>query len=378
MSDASLIAGIPEINTALYRRIRFLVGDPAAIIDLPDRSLLIVRDIEMERARAQARADEVACPRDFEPTTGLSGDRETATAQATAEALRRLGVVRVRAHRSTPLIFTHHIARAGVEVVYDPELGMRAQRCKDEQERRHLHDAQRMTERAMRLACEMIARADVRADGTLMHEGDELTSQRVRAEIDVFLMRHGYANEHMIVAGGTRGADCHDPGSGPLRTGEPVIVDIFPRNKQTRYNGDCTRTVVHGEIPDEVAHMHATVCEAKRAAIDITRAGVSGEDVHRAVIRVIEDRGYHMGLHESELDDRIRMVHGTGHGIGLDVHEPPLLDLGGPELLAGDVVTIEPGLYGPTIGGVRVEDMVVVLPDGCENLNTLPEGLNWA
>ncbi len=378
MAEASLIAGIPEINTALYRRIRFLVGDPAAIIDLPDRSLLIVRDIEVERARRQARADEVACPRDFEPAGGLSGDRETATAQATGEALRRLGVRQVRAHRSTPLIFTHHIAQAGVEVVYDPDLGMRRQRCKDEQELAFLREAQAMTEQAMRLACELVAHAEARADGTLLHGGEELTSERVRAEVDVFLMRHGYANEHMIVAGGPQGADCHDMGSGPLRTGQPVIIDIFPRNKQTRYNGDCTRTVVHGEIPDEVAHMHAAVCEAKRAAIETTRAGVTGEDVHRAVVRVIEDRGYHMGLHEGDLDDRIRMVHGTGHGIGLDVHEPPLLDLAGPELLAGDVVTIEPGLYALKIGGVRVEDMVAVTPEGCQNFNTLPEGLTWA
>lgn len=383
MTEATLYAGIPETNAAFYRRIRFGVGDPAAIIDVlddagkPRESLLIIRDIEMERARAHARADRVACPRDFAPAGGLSGDRETATAQATAEALVRMGVTRVRAHRTTPLIFTDAIQRAGVEVVLDTDLGLRAQRQKDERELDSLREAQAMTERAMRLACEMVARAGARRDGVLELDGDELTSDRVRAEIDVFLLRNAFANDHTIVAGGAQGGDCHNRGDGPLRTGEPVIIDIFPRGKVSRYCGDCTRTVVHGEVPDEIARMHAAVVGAKRAAIAATRAGATGEAVHRATIASIERAAYAMGLHSGPGDTSTRMVHGTGHGIGLDVHEPPLLDLGGPELLVGDVVTIEPGLYSLSLGGVRVEDMVAVTASGCENFNALPEGLDW-
>ncbi len=384
MKEATLYAGISERNAAFYRRIRFGVGDPGAIIDVlnsdgkPGESLLIIRDIEMDRARKHARADKVACPKGFEPAGGLSGDRETATAQATGEALRRLGISRVRAHRTTPLIFTDHIEKAGVEVVYDAELGLREQRQKDERELEHLREAQAMTEKVMRFACEMVAGATAGKGGVLTVDGAPLTSERVRSEIDIFLLRQGYENADSIVAGGAQGADCHSRGSGELRTGETVIIDIFPRNKATRYCGDCTRTVVHGEIPDEVANMHGVVLEAKAAGIAACRAGASGEDVHKAVTKVIEARGYHMGLHENELDDRIRMVHGTGHGIGLDVHEPPLLDLGGPELLVGDVLTVEPGLYGFKVGGVRVEDMVAVTDGGCENFNRLAEGLGWA
>ncbi|MCP4689975.1 MAG: aminopeptidase P family protein, partial [Desulfobacterales bacterium] len=132
-----------------------------------------------------------------------------------------------------------------------------------------------------------------------------------------------------IVAGGTEGGDCHNSGTGQLRTGEPVIIDIFPRNRETLYNGDCTRTVVHGEIPDQIAKMHAVVVEAKAAAIAAVRPGVTGEDVHNATSDAITAHGYPMGLPPDDAPDtHCGMVHGTGHGVGLEVHEPPLLDKG--------------------------------------------------
>jgi Xaa-Pro aminopeptidase len=378
----TLVAGIPTTNAALYRRIRFLAGDPAAIIDWPEgrspRSTLIIRAIEMERAKQHARAGEVRCPEDFPPSGGLSGDRETSTAQGVAECLRRAGTTQVRAHKSTPLIFTHHLREAGIEVVYDPDLFSREQRSKDEQELAWLREAQGVTEEAMRMACELVARATPDRVGTLMRDGAPLTSERVRTEIDLFLLKRGYSNPTSIVAGGPQGADCHDCGSGALRTGEPVIIDIFPRSKQTLYNGDCTRTVVHCEIPDEVARMHAAVVEAKAAAIAAMHPGATGHTVHTATTAVITGHGYHMGLPPDDAPATYTsMVHGTGHGIGLEGHEPPLLDTNGLPLVIGDVVTIEPGLYFKAIGGVRIEDMVVVTEGGNENFDALPEGLSW-
>ena len=136
--------------------------------------------------------------------------------------------------------------------------------------------------------------------------------------------------------------------------------------------------MVHGDIPDEVIRMHAAVAEAKRAGVNATRAGVTGESVHKATIASIASSGFSVGLPgNEELDTYCAMTHGTGHGIGLDVHEPPLLDFRGPELLVGDALTIEPGLYCKAIGAVRLEDMVIVRESGCENLNRLPEGLEW-
>lgn len=381
MSHApSILAGVPETNLGFYRRIRFLVGDPAALITLPDgSSTLIIRDIELDRARRHARADRVACPADFTPASGLSSDRETATAQAAAECARRAGITTIRADRSLPLIFAHFLQLAGIAVQCDPDMGVLERRAKDEQEVQFLRDAQRVTEQAVEMACSMIARATAAADGVLHADGAPLTSERVKAEVDVWLLRRGYQNAVSIIAGGPQGADCHDRGSGPLRTAQPIIVDIFPRNQHTLYNGDCTRTVLHGrEIPPEVQRMHQTVVEAKKAAIAATRAGATGDAVHAATARVITGAGYAMGLpNPSDPPTYCAMVHGTGHGVGLDVHEPPLLDKGGPALVVGDCLTIEPGLYCHAIGGIRVEDMVIVRESGCDNLNTIHEGLTW-
>ncbi len=380
-AHATVMAGIPATNLSLYRAIRFKVGDPAALLTLPiagggSERLLIIRDIEMERAKRHARADRVHCPADFEPAGGLSGDRETATAQSVAQCLLSRGIKTVRADRSLPLIFAHFIQKAGIALECDTEMGVLERRSKDAQELDWLREAQRATEGAMKLACETVARAKAAADGTLMHDGAPLSAERLRAIIDIHLLTNGYETPESIVACGAQGADCHDHGHGVLRTGEPVIVDIFPRNRKTLYNGDMTRTVVHGAISPEVARMHAAVVAAKREAIAAVRPGVTGQSVHEATLAGLAKHGYSAG---QPAQQGVAVIsHGTGHGVGLDVHEPPLLAMKGPQLVVGDVLTVEPGLYALGIGGIRVEDMVAVTASGCENFNTLQESLSWS
>ena len=388
MSDrpaAVMLAGIPAENMALYHRTRFAVCDPAVWIEIPAadgrlQSTFIVRDIELERAKKAVVADTIAVPATFAPECGLSGDRATATAQAAAECLRRAGVATVRADRTLSLIFADHLRQAGIDVVYDANLGVAQRRVKDDRELAALRAAQQVTEGAMRMACELVGQARPRWDGVLVVEAEPLTSERVRTAIDVWLLERGYTNPGCIVAGGKQGADGHELGSGNLHTGESVVIDIFPQSRATLYWGDCTRTVVQGDVPQVISEMHSAVVAAKAAATAACRAGVTGEDVHRATVGSLAKSGFAFkrpGQGDAD-DDTPTLPHGTGHGVGLEVHEPPLLDFGGPELIAGDVVTIEPGLYAKSIGGVRVEDMVVITTDGCENFNHLPEGLSWA
>ena len=377
------MAGIPALNAGLYKRIRFLVGDPVALIEVANEtksveSTLILRDIEIERARATANANSIACPADFTPNGGLSGDRETATAQSAAEFVRRTGCKEVVVDRSLPMIYAEMLNRAGIAVRCDTEWGLIERRQKDAAEIAAIRFAQQQTEEVMRIACQTIARSQIDSDNFLVIDGQRLTSERMQTKIDVWLLERGFSNPTSIVAGGPVGADCHDHGHGPLKSMEPIIVDIFPRDKKSLYNGDCTRTVVHGKVSDKIASMHAAVVKAKSAATMAIRAGVTGQFVHEATSRSIESSGYQMGFAPDGASyDFTSMTHGTGHGLGLEVHEPPLLAVGGPELLVGDVVTVEPGLYCKAIGGIRLEDMVVVTQDGCINLNSLPEGLDW-
>ena len=381
-NTAKVLAGIPKSNYSLYHKIRFLVGDPTALITIEgsadDHSMFIVRDIEMQRARRDARADRISCPADHRPDEGLSGDRETATAQATAEYLVRHDVTSVIADRTLPYIFAHHISLRGIEIKYDADLGVLERRQKDPEEAAWLQESQAMTEQAMRMACELIANAEVNDQQQLVHAGEILTSERVRSAIDIFLLERDYFNPKSIVACGPTGADCHDYGTGPIYSEQPVIVDIFPQNRKTLYYGDCTRTVVHGHISAELNRMHMAVCEANAAGCAAAKPGVTGEDVHKATIQVILENGYHTGLPTADAPESFcSMTHGTGHAVGLEVHEPPLLDFGGPELLPGDCLTIEPGLYCRAIGGIRVEDMIILTDNGNSNLNTLYTGLDW-
>ncbi|MEQ8769448.1 MAG: Xaa-Pro peptidase family protein [Phycisphaerales bacterium] len=382
MTQAKLLSGVPSINKAVFWKIRFHAHDPASVIEMPDgRTTLILRDVELARAKTDARADEVFVYEDFTPEGGLSGDREVRAAQSTAECLVRAGVTEVVGDRSVPWVVVDELLARGIEVTCDYDLGVIGRRMKSDEEVEHLRRAQRATEDVIEWACTTIARAKALSSGELEDpeaSGEALTTERMRRRIESRLMDAGFLSEHSIVACGAVGADCHHGGAGALRTGEPIIVDVFPRDLETGYHGDCTRMVAHGDVPDVVVKMHDTVVRAKKASIEATRAGATGEDVHRAVIGVIEGAGYAMGFPpEGAAAGFCSMPHGTGHGLGLDLKEPPLLDLGGPELLAGDAVTVEPGLYMLGVGGMRLEDLLIVRAGGCENLNTLGEGLDW-
>lgn len=376
MQTTTLLAGIPSENASLFHRMPLSVGDPAAWIQVDDEVTVIVRDIEVDRARRQITATHFASPQQYAPASGMNPDRATATAQAVAEFLTRKQIPSIQTDRTLPFIFAWHIQQAGIEIVYNADLGVIDRRSKSARELECLQAAQAMTQRAMELACRTVANSQVNAAGQLLHEGELLTSERVKAIAAQFFLEHNFAMEHgSIVATAPDVADCHHGGSGPLRTEVPIVIDLFPRDLGSRYWGDCTRTVVHGKVSDEVQRMHTAVFQAKAAATAEVQIGNTGDAVHQAVIKVLVEHGY--PLSRGTLTDHASIQHGTGHGIGLEIHEPILLDDGGPEILLNEVLTIEPGLYGRNVGGVRIEDMVVATEDGPVVFGTLHQGLDW-
>jgi len=373
---ARIMAGLPDQNASLFRRIGAPLGDPTVWIELDSKRIAVVRDLEMDRVQRSSHADDVTCPGEHSPPAGLSPDRETATAEAAAQLLRSAKVEKIFADRSLPYIFVWHLEQAEIEVIYDDELGVVDRRSKTHQEIESLAASQRVTEEVMRMMCETIARSRAAADGSLQHEGETLTSERVRSSAAIEFMKRGYSMSHgAIVATAPHVADCHHSGEGPLYTGRPIVIDLYPRDESTRYWGDCTRTVVHGEVPDTVKAMYTAVLEAKAAATAELTAGVTAHAVHVAAENVLTRHGYPSS--RGTITDHPSIQHGTGHGIGLDLHEPILLDFDGEEILEGEVFTIEPGLYGREDGGVRVEDMLVVTEGEARNLNRLPDSLTW-
>jgi Xaa-Pro aminopeptidase len=337
---------------------------------------LLVSALEYGRATREARAESVERYSDYDHRANVDEYGQTDGGHRTlASFLAAHDADAVAAPTDFPLGSADGLRDLGVDlrVDYDGVLDdIRA--TKTDEEVDHIRAAQRANEAAMARAEEVLATADVGEDGALVHEGEVLTSERVKREIEIELLRHDCALDETIVACGADAADPHDRGSGPLVAGEAIIVDIFPRSKETGYYADMTRTSCVGEPSDTVAEWYDLTLEAQRAALETIEAGVSGSEVHGAVCDVYEAAG--LPTLRADETAETGFIHTTGHGVGLDIHEYPRVSDQEHELQAGHVVTVEPGLYDPEVGGVRIEDLVVVTEDGHENLTDYEKSLH--
>jgi Xaa-Pro aminopeptidase len=203
-------------------------------------------------------------------------------------------------------------------------------------------------------------------DGKLVYHGAPLTSEKLRGVIDTAILQSGGWTGRTIVAGGRQACDPHEPGHGPLRANEPIVLDVFPRSQKTGYFGDITRTVVRGHASDAVRHLYDTVARAQEVAFAQLLPEAKAVEVHAAVQTFFDTEGF------KTVKKRGRMqgfFHGTGHGVGMEIHEAPRIALASRDVLAaGQVVTVEPGLYYPGLGAVRLEDVVTVTAQGARNL----------
>ena len=369
--DAYLHVGDDE-DENLYYLSDFDAPDPFTLLRTNDgRTVLLVSTLEYGRARKESNADEVRNTNEF-----FDGDRRgdpEARVDALASFLDEYDVRDIAVPRDFSLYTADMLRKRGygVETVADPVSETRA--VKEEDEIDAIRRVQSANEEAMRRAQNLLRGAE-REDGKLVHDGEKLTAERVKTEIEVALVRERCSLDTTIVACGEGGADPHWRGEGPLRPDEPIIVDIFPRG-ESKYFADMTRTFVVGEPDERVREMYELSVDAQEAAFEVLAegadAGITGEDVHEAVCDVYEEAGY--GTVRN--GDETGFIHSTGHGVGLEIHEDPRLSTGGDELRAGNVVTVEPGLYLPEVGGVRVEDFVVVREDGYDNLTEYPKDL---
>ncbi|MDQ4064396.1 MAG: Xaa-Pro peptidase family protein, partial [Actinomycetota bacterium] len=188
-------------------------------------------------------------------------------------------------------------------------------------------------------------------------------------------LRRGCAASGTITAGGAQTADPHERGHGALKAGDPIILDIFPADKTTRYYADMTRTFVKGAPGEKLQKMYDAVLESQEAALAMIGPGINGRDIHNKVSDILHESGYKTLVHDQRPGEPLQegFIHGTGHGVGLEIHESPRVSIADEKLVPGDVVTIEPGLYYKGIGGVRIEDLVVVTESGCRNLTNFPK-----
>ncbi|MEE2658568.1 MAG: Xaa-Pro peptidase family protein [Candidatus Latescibacterota bacterium] len=367
-ADALLMLGDSERIADLFYATGFRAPDPFHYIATPDRAWVLVKDLELDRARQQVRDAEVLPLRCYEAARHQQGDN-AAPGGVIADVLRELDLHSLQVPAYFPVATADDLRNAGFEitVVGSPLFPNRV--IKTEAEVEAISNSLAAAESAMSVAIDAIRSAEIR-DNLLVLGGEPLTSEAVRRLIHHTLLESDCRADHTIVAGGEQAIDPHQDGHGPLPAHAPIIVDIFPCSALTGYYGDITRTVVRGTASVTARELYDSVAAAQAFALETVADGVDGRLVHEGVSQHFVDAGYKTG----EKDGRMQgYFHGTGHGLGLEIHEAPFMSRRCDPLRTGQVVTIEPGLYYAGIGGVRIEDVVVIENGGCRNLTSFPE-----
>jgi Xaa-Pro aminopeptidase len=296
--------------------------------------------------------------------------------QVLVRAVQALGVANAVVPETFPLHVADLLRAEGVELAADPEFFDDRRRVKNAAELAGIRRAQRAAEDGMDAARDLLRRAKA-SRGGLEVDGEPLTVERIKVAIAQAFVAGGATAEEFIVSHGPQSAIGHHMGEGQIRSGEPVVIDIWPRDNESACFSDMTRSFVVGDVPDEYAGWHGLVKEALDRSVLAIKAGADGRAVYDSSCDVFEAAGYPTGRTKEPgkpLEDGF--FHGLGHGVGLEVHEQPGLGLASQNALkAGDVVTVEPGLYRPGFGGLRLEDLILVTEDGAENLTQYPYDL---
>jgi Xaa-Pro aminopeptidase len=362
-------------DSDFYYATRFLTHDPALYIRFgPGDDVLVLNILELERGKQTSSAKRVIDRAEHGWEEDPDGYR--AWAKMAAKLLKERGMDRVRVSARLQAGYLEELRNQDIAIELDKQLFVHERRHKNADEAEWIHGAQRAAEAAVAEVAGLLGSAQVE-NGLLELDGRPLTSERLMAAAQGVLNEIGYACDDMIVAGSPECWMPHYRGEGPIRAGAPVIIDIFPRGRVSRYHGDLTRTIVPGEITPEVHRMHEVVCQALDAAIGMIRPGVTGRAVNDEVCRVLKEGGYGAAYKGFEPPPGMpSMIHSTGHGVGLDVHELPNLRPTDVPLEEGDVVTVEPGLYLEGLGGVRVEDTGIVTASGFRNFTSISRSLD--
>jgi Xaa-Pro aminopeptidase len=367
----------------VYHLTRFLSPDPIIALEDGSEVIVVANSLEEGRVRKQSRATSVFNIDAFgaKELSGKGLSREELDANVMARFLASRDTKRVNVAWYFPVGMAERLRALGIAIDIVHDIGER-RRAKRADEIEALDAAQRATEDAWSRGVDALRRTTAGTDQVLQLDGAPFTAERLRAVVEGRLMELGYASDGAIIAPGPQAADPHMSGSGPLHAGEPIVMDIFPQHKASRYWADMTRTVSKGEPPADIVKMYEVVKRAQDAGIKALRPGITGREVHELVEDVIFAAGYDTlrpGQQHGKRENGALpkgFIHGTGHGVGLEIHEAPSVGRGGTAALAaGDVVTVEPGVYDPEIGGVRLEDMLLITENGSRNFTRAPRQL---
>jgi Xaa-Pro aminopeptidase len=354
------------------------VPDPFLYVERDGCRHVVVGAMETPRIAALDRRLEVHPSEEFgrDELTAQGLSREAVELEVVARACQGLGVRDAVVPPGFPVETADRLRAARIEVRADRDLFASRRRQKTRAELDGVRRAQTAAEAGMRAAADLLRRAESDGRGARA-DGEPLTCERLKRVIGEAFAAHGAAADDLIVARGAQSAVGHDMGSGPIAPGEPVVIDIWPRDAASACFADMTRTFVVGEPDEELRTYHRLAREALDRSVEAIRAGARGCDVFRVACEVFEAAG--RPTLRTKRPGEILLdgfFHGLGHGVGLEVHEPPYMGLTPGELAAGDIVTVEPGCYRRGYGGCRLEDIVLVTDDGADVLTDFPYELS--
>ena len=361
-----------EYDSNLYYAVKFSVPDPFPYFKIGGKSIILMSDLELGRSLKQAKVDSVESYSDIQVKARKAGGIERpGVADVTAYFLNSKKVHQIQVPDNFNLGLADALRKRGITVESKPDPFFEERVYKSSQEVGMITSSLRHTENAIHQLEDLLRKSKI-AGKKISYRGQWVTSELLRKVLNVSMMENNCVGSHTIVASGNQGCDPHNEGTGPIWANQSLIVDVFPRSGDSFYYADITRTFVKGKATPALKAQYEAVKVAQEKGIDMVAPGVNGREVHQAIMRDMESRGYKT---ERRNGTMVGFFHGTGHGLGLDVHEPPRVNSTDHILKKGEVVTVEPGLYYPGTGAVRIEDLLVVTEKGHRNLTVYPKKL---
>lgn len=368
--DAFLLHGSSK-NSNIFYLTNFFTPDPVSWLRVNEKSILVVPPLEYSKAKKEAEVDKVIPSSEF--IRGDSRDNPTKRKEIIQKLIKQYDITKLAVPNDFSIGLVRKIKTNQIKIEPIEEKILESRKIKNSKEVKKIRSTQKITQQTMKQAKAIIGQSQVK-NNELYWQNQPLTSEGLKQQIKLFLIKQGCTTpEGIIVACGKDSSRPHATGSGILQAHEPIIIDIFPKHKNN-YFGDMTRTFCKGKLNKEVKQMKQAVLKAQKQALAMLNqgAGIDIKEIHLKTCKIFEQKGFSTIRQGAQQQG---FIHSTGHGVGLDLHEPPRIADNEEKLKSGMVLTIEPGLYDPEVGGVRIEDMVLIKKNSYENFNSMEKGL---
>jgi Xaa-Pro aminopeptidase len=370
--DALLLVAPSEGDSNMLYAVGFFVPDPFIFFQHKKKKYAVMSDLEVDRAKRQATVDQVLSLSDYQRKLRKLGNPHPTMIDILELLFRERGIRSLTVPANFFALLADQLRSKGFNVAINRDPFFPEREIKRAQEVKHIAESLRVARLGLDAGIRMLKRTKAGRDRYLYFNGSKLTSETLKTAVNTTIMAQGWLPSHTIISSGNQCVDPHHEGSGPIKANTSIVFDIFPRSQKNGYFGDLSRTVVRGRASDKLKKIYATVQAGQKIGFDLIRDGINGKEVHQKILDLFAREGFPTG----QINGRMQgFFHGTGHGLGLDIHEAPRIAPVDATLKTGHVVTVEPGLYYLGVGGVRLEDVVLVTDKGNKNLTDCPQFL---